>query len=147
MKNKKNITSLDLSDPNNILESIPEEVFGLKKLEILNMSGNSIKVGKYYNETEGKLVAYDGITEEILNLSELKELNLSSNDINSIPKYLTKMATLEVLDLSSNNIKKIPKDLSNLVSLKKLNLEDNPVSQIKGFSLNKSPKEIIEFLF
>lgn len=34
----------------------------------------------------------------------------------------------------------------NLTNLTKLNIANNPVSQLKGFPLKKSPKEIIEFL-
>ena len=59
---------------------------------------------------------------------------------------VTESLQLKELNLSSNNISEIPKELLTLTNLAKLNLEYNPVSQIKGFTLNESPKEIIEFL-
>jgi len=135
------------------LDAIPDFITGLKKLKILNLEGNKINYIPSYLSEVRKLEILnlsrneiEEISEEFFTLKKLKSLNLSSNYLYKLSKNIKALSSLENFNLSSNDIIEIPKELLTLTNLTKLNFEYNPVSQIKGFSLNESPKEMIEFL-
>jgi len=109
-------TKLDLSSHS--LNSIPAELFKLKKLEELNLYNNRIKI----------------IPSEIMNLQNLRNLNLEKNKVEKIPIKMCNLTKLESLILSNNNISTIPKQVGQLPKLRKLYLSKNNIQLL--------PKEI-----
>lgn len=65
-------------------KDIQENIGELKKLEVLNISGNSIKK----------------LPDSIGDLTNLKELYLQGNPIRLLPETIAKLKNLEILDLS-----------------------------------------------
>jgi len=154
-KISKKIMELDLNEL--FLKNNPFLIFEELENSDLKKSLNELfNIHEHY--AKFKKIDLSGLNlVNIPNLSHFKDveiLDLSRNNIReNIDKKskkiildVTKLLSLKELDLSSNDIQNIPKDLSNLVNLQKLNLANNPISQVKGFSLIKSPKDVIDFL-
>ena len=98
------------SDRDKTLTNIPPEVFELKHIKTLNLSGNAI------NE----------IPESIENLSNLTHLDLSFNDsLIDLPESIGNLSNLDYLDLSFNGIRNLPESIGNLSNLTKLDLGFN----------------------
>jgi Leucine-rich repeat (LRR) protein len=86
-----------------------------KKLEILNLSGNSLTQFPY----------------QLLAMESLKEIYLGANKIKILPKNYDKLVnSLELLYLGGNLIQNVPEELSQLTKLKTLNLSDNRISNL-----------------
>lgn len=81
---RSNETKLDLSSKN--ISYIPNEVYALTSLEILNLSRNKI------SSIEAKI-------EQLINL---KFLDLSDNSLMEVPPELMKLAKLQVLNVNGN---------------------------------------------
>lgn len=111
LANLSSLISLDISS-NSLGASIPSWIFGLYRLEFLDLSHNSF---------EGP------ISIGLKNLTSLQHLDLSFNQFNSsIPGWLSANTHLEYLSLSSNNLEgSIPSLLGNLKSLTMLDLSSN----------------------
>ena len=77
-------TKLDLSGKG--ISYVPNEVFSLEHLEILNLGNNQLT----------------GIDGKIENLINLKILDISNNSIMDLPLELTKLSKLQVLNVSGN---------------------------------------------
>jgi Leucine-rich repeat (LRR) protein len=80
----KNMIDLNLS--NNTLNKVPEEIRGMKKLQVLDLSLNPI--------TE--------IPEWIGELTELRRLNLSSSQLKTLPASIAKLAKLTHIYVDGN---------------------------------------------
>ena len=88
---EQGLKKLDLSndlgtDDADKLTEIPVEVFELKQLESLNLSGNQLK----------------HLPESISQLSNLRKLYLRGNQLTNLPESITKISNLTELDLSDN---------------------------------------------
>lgn len=81
---RKGDTKLNLSDKG--IGIIPQDLYGLSNLEVLDLSSNKIT----------------SIDAKISNLSNLKFLDLSNNQIMSLPSSILKLDSLQVLNLSNN---------------------------------------------
>lgn len=90
-------------------QELPKNIGALKKLKILNLSGNSLKA----------------LPESIGGLTNLRELYLEYNDIQELPNSITNLVNLEILNVSYNPLKTLPDHFEDLKSLKKLLLKDN----------------------
>jgi Leucine-rich repeat (LRR) protein len=95
-----------LSVFNKKIRIIPEEVFQLKELSILNLSATGLA----------------SIQHDISKLINLTELYLESNDLTTLPDTITELKYLRVLDLFGNNFSCIPKEIFKLQSLTELSL-------------------------
>ena len=78
---------------NNKFNLIPQGIYQLSNLKLLDMSGNNI------NEIDGNLIK---------GLSSLVELDLSKNKIRYIPNNIQFLTFLEVLRISNNQLLEIP---------------------------------------
>lgn len=135
--------SLDLS--NNYLASIPKNLSNFKKLEVLDLSKNQIKLSL---TDIGRLLTVS---------KTLKTLNLNTNQISNIPKNaflalrqslpnlqkldisnnqitefdnITMFDNLEFLQASGNKIRSIPSSIKNLKKLEFLYLGNNKLEVI-----------------
>ena len=101
---------ISLRFSNNKFNSIPQSLYQLSNLKLLDMSGNNI------SEIDGNLLK---------GLSSLVELDLSKNKIKFIPNSIQFLSFLEVLKVSNNQLLEIPEELGILTRLKKLFLNEN----------------------
>jgi len=84
------LKEVDLSGQN--LESIPDFVFDLPRLETLILNNNQISV----------------IPDDILKITSLEKLELDNNNISKMPESFEKLKSLRWLFLRNNNLKTIP---------------------------------------
>lgn len=82
---RKALVGLNLSN-NELSGALPSQVGQLKKLKVLNLSGNN----------------FTGVPAEVGQLSELEILNLSNNELTGLPNELGNLSNLKLLDLSGN---------------------------------------------
>ncbi|KAI3665826.1 hypothetical protein L6452_44461 [Arctium lappa] len=126
---------------NDLIGEIPDEIWGLKKLEVIDLEGNmingslsfnfnfnfrgfdSIKVLNLgFNQISGE------IPDSLVNLKKLQVLNLAGNRINgSIPRFFHEFIDLRGLYLSFNRLTgKIPSEIGyNCGNLERLELAGN----------------------
>lgn len=103
---------------NNLMGTIPEEITGLKFLEVLNLNSNDI---------EGELPISLG------NLKQLKILNVLSNKIKgNLPASLSESKEIKKVILSNNNLSgTIPSTILNtLTEVNELDLSNNSFTDI-----------------
>ena len=97
---------------NNKFNSIPNSLYKLSNLKLLDLSGNSISE----------------IDENLLKgLSSMVELDLSKNKLKSIPESIQFLSYLEILKVSNNQLLSIPNGLGALTRLKKIFLNENSI--------------------
>ena len=121
---EKKLEELDLSsyeaDRQEKLWEIPEEVFELTSLKVLNLSHNQLSY----------------LPESIGNLANLTTLNLSGNQILNLPKSISELANLTILDLSENKLSSLPNFLGNLANLTNLDLRGNQLADLPNYFTN-----------
>ena len=101
---------ISLRFSNNKFTAIPNSLYKLSNLKLLDLSGNAISQ----------------INDNLLKgLSSLVELDLSKNKLQSIPESIQFLPFLEVLRVSNNQLLSIPNGLGALTRLKKLYLNEN----------------------
>lgn len=106
-------TYLDLSY-GNPLESLPESMGRLQKLESLDLGDNQLST----------------LPESISQLQNLEKLYLNDNQLRSLPASIGQLQNLEVLWLGGNKFNFLPTSISQLQKLKKLDLGDNQLSSL-----------------
>lgn len=110
---------------NNALESLPNEIGVMNKLQWLNLEQNQIGY----------------LPPDFKNLSNLNYLNLNKNKLEKIPDEVFTLTKLNILLISNNLIKHIKDDeIMGLSMLQKVDLKENP------FLKNMQP-EILKQLF
>lgn len=107
------LTSLRFS--NNNFSYLPDSLYTLSNLKLLDMSCNKIS---FLNPSGLK------------SLCSLVELNLSKNDITCIPEEIKYLTYLEVVNLSTNKIAELPNGFGALFRLKKIYLDNNAIQSI-----------------
>jgi len=95
---------------NYLLAFLPEELGGLKNLEHLEISYNSII----------------DFPMSLSKLSNLKALRLSGNELHRVPDFVHGIGSLVELDMDENHIRNVPDTFRNLGNLERLNLDNNP---------------------
>lgn len=103
------------------LSATPRSIINLKKLRVLDMSGN--KLTEFFDD--GAYFRND------VNLHSLQTLNLSSNLLMDIPQCLKYIPTLRTLNLSQNRIQMLNEICRNSFSnLDTLDLSNNKIHDI-----------------
>ena len=103
---------ISLRFSNNKFNCIPNSLYKLSNLKLLDLSGNSISE----------------INENLLKgLSSLVELDLSKNKLQNIPETIQFLPFLEILRVSNNQLLSIPNGLGALTRLKKIYLNENAI--------------------
>lgn len=103
------------------LNTIPDEIFNMNKLESLSMEFNNIS----------------DIPENITELHLLKYLNLQYNKITTLPDSISNIPSLEYLDLSYNSFNSIPKTIENMKSVQILGFDNNNISDLSSLDIKK----------
>jgi len=108
-ENLKNLSIINCQ-----LSYIPESLYDMKSINILNLNKNQIKY----------------ISPKIKNLTNITDLYLSFNFIEIIPDEIGECIKLKNLCISNNLIENIPKTIGNLKKLKFLYVENNQLSSL-----------------
>ena len=127
------------------LTKIPEQIFELAHLKILNLSHNQISELPDSWEKLSNLTTLDlsgnqlaEIPDFLGNLSNLTTLDLSGNQLVEIPDLLGNLSNLTTLDLRGNQLFYLPHSFANLVNLTILYLSYNKFAYLPN-SLTKLP--------
>ena len=122
--------------PNMNLTSIPQYIWNMDNLKVLDISYNNIK----------------NIPPALFSLFELTTLNLSNNPIESIPSEIYLLKNLHELSLSNTSMTKLPSTFSKLGNLKRLFinntlLEDmNIICKLKQLAILEACANHIEII-
>uniref|UniRef100_A0A914KKG1 Uncharacterized protein n=1 Tax=Meloidogyne incognita TaxID=6306 RepID=A0A914KKG1_MELIC len=114
------LRQLHLSE--NRLIELPDELGCLRKLEVLNVSGNYLEKNIFLvlNWEEGRRdggigkfkIPSFGLPESLAGCSSLSNISISNNRLKKFPIVLTCLIKLELLDLSVNTITGLPNEVS-----------------------------------
>lgn len=96
---------------NNNLDSLPDELFKMENLEIVDLSYCNIKV----------------LNSQVSNLKKLKELNIAHNKITSLPNELFYLREISNLYIQNNALTEISSEIVNLRQLKYIDVSNNPI--------------------
>ncbi|XP_072123482.1 uncharacterized protein [Mobula birostris] len=105
------------------LQSVPQEIFDLRELQVLEMSP---KWESCLNYRMGS------VPQEIGQLSALTVLNLDTNELWEIPPEIGALKNLEALTLSNNQLICLPVEIEKLQKLQSLHLANNNFLEIPG---------------
>ena len=124
----KSLRRLDLSK--NAIQEVPMELFELKNLRNLNLSSNQIQFLPEVNEWSKSIKVLNLNKNWLRSLdssiedSELEDLNLSDNELSAVPMSICEISTLQTLNLSQNQkIKVLPPELAKLSRLNFIGIE------------------------
>lgn len=106
----------------NKIQSLPNSMSNMRKLEILNVSNNLITC----------------LPETFSKLNNLKQVYLNHNSLKLFPQQLLGLRNLEVLDISNNKITEVPTGMSELY-VTELNLSQNEISVLSE-DLHQAPR-------
>jgi len=108
----ENVLAFDLN--NRMLQSVPQQVYGFDKLNILILDDNSIRI----------------LPPALSNLQNLTKLFLSGNNLEKVPLQIGDLSKLDLLDISQNQLIEIPSSIGNLSNLLELSLFDNNIEKL-----------------
>jgi Leucine-rich repeat (LRR) protein len=139
-----------LSFKNDHLTNLPDGISKLKRLKILDLSGNDFKVlpqslsmlenlQELYLNDEKKMDVTKSLF-VIKDLPSLRILHLENDHLKSIPKNLVYFKNLDTLYLNNNRLKQAPIELKELRRLKYVDLHDNKY-KLKNQSLQDLQNE------
>ncbi|WP_334971728.1 COR domain-containing protein [Nostoc sp.] len=116
---EKQLKKLDLSNSlsindKKILKEIPDEVFELEWLEVLDLKNNQLTT----------------LPEAITRLKKLTTLNLSLNQLTTLPEAITRLEKLTTLNLNLNQLTTLPEAIARLEQLTTLNLSFNQLTTL-----------------
>ncbi|XP_053750009.1 leucine-rich repeat-containing protein 40 isoform X3 [Panthera pardus] len=116
---------------NNFLNSLPEEMESLIRLQTINLSFNRFKI----------------LPEVLYHIPTLETILISNNQVGSVdPQKMKAMEKLITLDLQNNDLLQIPPELGNCVNLRTLLLDGNPFRVPRAAILMKGTAAILEYL-
>ncbi|KDO35366.1 hypothetical protein SPRG_00215 [Saprolegnia parasitica CBS 223.65] len=147
------------------LKRIPDDVFGIEKLNTLDLSNNELTeipaaIGQLINLKTLKLdsnqlsslpdlSALTKLTNLVLDNNKLAtlqalpmgltKLSARNNQLLALPPTLCCLSQLESVDVSQNQISSIPSAIASCSSLKELTLDDNRIAQLPD-ALAQCPK-------
>lgn len=136
------------------LNSIPEEVFSLKQLTVLDVYDNEITaipaLISSLENLEKLLISKNQIsdfTASLGQLQKLKVLKADDNQLEEIPEVIYQLKALEDLSLENNQIDVLPFELGQLESLRLLDLRGNPILNVEeGIRLKFSKGTLMRLL-
>ncbi len=126
------ITRLDVSKNN--LDSLPEVVFQLPSLKLLNASENLMAAlpepcaGASGDSPPGDQSGADGNATWCC--PWLEDVQLQKNKLKTVPGALFKLPSLQKLNLSHNELERLPFDMWSSPSLHEVNLSDNRLKDL-----------------
>ncbi|KAF8670266.1 hypothetical protein HU200_050800 [Digitaria exilis] len=128
-----NITTLDLSNNNLQLKSLPNSIGCLSKLKVLNVSGNllhelpaTIEECRALEELNANFNELTKLPDTLgFELHGLRRLSVNSNKLAYLPSSTSHMTSLRLLDARLNCLRSLPDGLENLGSLETLNVSQN----------------------
>lgn len=119
------------------LHEVPEVVFSLHWLEVLEIGVNDITVlpAAISGLTHLEFLfigdnALSSLPDEIGTLQYLLDIDLGSNQFTEIPRVLYRIDSLREITAQHNQISKIHPDITRLTALKILNLADNQLDDL-----------------
>lgn len=132
---------LDISQ--NLLTTVPANLFALPGLEYLNLSHNQLKELPDTTSWTNSLLSLDLSENDLTTLpsgmqnSVIEILNLSKNQFTSVPKCLCRIRSLTSLDISSMPISALPKEMEQLdhlvnLNVSNVNINDLPAGVLRG---------------
>lgn len=132
-----NLQCLDLSQQEDGLKYLPEEIGGLTSLTDLHLSENGLKslpdgIGNLKNLTIFKADLNDlsELNESIGGCTSLQELVLTSNSLTSLPASIGRLTDLRSLNVDSNFLDELTPQIGNLRHLGILSLRDNMLTRL-----------------
>ena len=137
-----------LSFKNDHLKEVPKEIKNLKKLKVLDLSGNDFKIlPKEFSQlsnleelflNDEKNLKLEENIEVISLLPHLRILHLENDNLKHLPKNFFKLKSIESLYLNNNFFKEIPVEVRGLNQLNFLDLNNNKIKHelqdIKNFN-------------
>ncbi|CAN8183677.1 unnamed protein product [Coccothraustes coccothraustes] len=103
------------------LLSVPTQVFGLKQLQVLEMTPERETCLRYRMEL---------LLQEIGCLRNLTCLYVDSNNLKKIPAEIDTLSCLERLTLSNNSLSSLPAEMGALQRLQSLHLNNNSLTEL-----------------
>ncbi len=103
------------------LETVPNDISKLTKLNELSLKGNNLTK----------------FPTEVLAATTLMSLDLSDNQITQIPAEINQLVSLQALDLSGNKLTQFPKEIGSLSVLHSLKLTGNNLGQSEKDNIKK----------
>ncbi|XP_073752646.1 leucine-rich repeat-containing protein 40 isoform X3 [Callorhinus ursinus] len=120
-----------LYNRNNFLNSLPEEMESLIRLQTINLSFNRFRI----------------LPEVLYHIPTLETILISNNQVGSVdPQKMKAMENLITLDLQNNDLLQIPPELGNCVNLRTLLLDGNPFRVPRAAILMKGTAAVLEYL-
>jgi internalin A len=130
----ENLEVLDLG--NSKIDKLPLDITNLKNLKCLHLYRTNIidfprQIFEMHQLEELSLPSnINAIPIEIENLVNLKHLGIINTSITSLPEQICSMKNLEDLFLSGNNLTYLPEQIGNLRNLKFLNLSESNITSL-----------------
>ncbi|MES2355345.1 MAG: hypothetical protein V4568_13305 [Pseudomonadota bacterium] len=122
---------------NNRLETLPDEIGKLERLQILDVGENRLtalnnQIGRLrqLEELDVSKNKLPSLPLEIGDLSSLTSLKASRNRISRIPAEIAKLHNLDKLILNKNELTYFPPDIHKLLKLETLELDQNRIKEI-----------------
>lgn len=122
---------------NSDLSELPRDLFTLKTLRTLDVSGNKISnlspnIGifsqlKHFTASNNKI---SQLPKEIGNLSKLETLTLNGNRLTALPSCLSQLKNLRSVVISNNHLTKFPIVFCDLPHLEMLDLSHNKITEM-----------------
>jgi Leucine-rich repeat (LRR) protein len=119
MANPMEVYKLSLSDQK--IKTVPEELFQLKNLQVLNLNGCKLKV----------------LPETLGDLANLEMLSLFDNKLRTLPVNIRKLRHLEVLYLGGNKLTEIPVWIGGMGKLRILDISRNPITPLELMQIGR----------
>lgn len=122
---------------NSSLEKVSNEIANLKKLKVLDLSGNKLntlpKSITQLQQLEVLEIGRNNFNFDLPDLSPLKkikDLNLTYLELNPLPEFIYKLKSLETLNLCCVHLDEISEKIGQLVNLTDLYLTRNDLSDL-----------------
>ena len=112
LENPESVYKLNLRGKR--VKSIPPEIGKLKNLEVLVISGSTVK----------------SISKEIENCKKLKSIIANASRLTELPSSLGNLKNLRTLKVDYCNLKSIPKEIGNIESLWELSIGHNKIEKL-----------------